>query len=589
MTVLEAAFRYSQLGFSVIPVKGSAYSKGSTLKEKYDNGKTPLIPWAEFQSRIATEQEIQGWFIKWPLAAIALVTGRVSNLCAIDCDSPSAIEMFEGMVGDTFITPIQITPRGGRQYICAYHESIPTKVELAPKLDARGEGGYFLVAPSVNSPNGSPKQYEWEDGFDILTVPVAEVPPEFVSLALASNNKSFSLSLYREDVDSLQGSTSDDVYKSPQSLQLSTKFFTEGRRDNDLFHVANALVKGNADPQIRASILQIIARHCDPPFPERDIPAKIQSALDRAKRRERNLAAEVEEFLLSTTGEFLSTEIENRLQLSTREEKKNLSIILKRLSQPPKQRIRKVGTRNGYWATIDETIEFMDFVNVDLTARLSVELPLDIHKKTVFFPKSVIVLAGVTGYGKTTLALDFIRNNMGRHDIYYWNSEMSPEALNKKLSYFNSPPSPEHWNMKAIPGEKWDHTNIGDKVFPDAINVIDYLEPEGEKPYGIHAVISSIINRLNKGMAFITVQKKPGAKLGTGGIYSAKAASLYLSLEWGTIEVIKNRFREEDKYPNLNCIEFEIKPGCNFVAKGGWHSEESKKKEAKYGEFVHEN
>ena len=62
--------------------------------------------------------------------------------------------------------------------------------------------------------------------------------------------------------------------------------------------------------------------------------------------------------------------------------------------------------------------------------------------------------------------------------------------------------------------------------------------------------------------------------MGTGGIYSIKAATLALALDWGRIEIIKNRFREEDKNPSLNTIEFDVKNGYQFVKKGNWYATE---------------
>lgn len=119
--------------------------------------------------------------------------------------------------------------------------------------------------------------------------------------------------------------------------------------------------------------------------------------------------------------------------------------------------------------------------------------------------------------------------------------------------------------------DNWDFNNIADKVQPDAFNVIDYLEPEGDRPYDIHGVISAVIHRLSKGTALIMIQKKPGATMGTGGIYSIKAATLALSLEWGKLEIVKNRFREADPMPSLNKINFEVHQGHQFVTQGNWY------------------
>jgi hypothetical protein len=185
---------------------------------------------------------------------------------------------------------------------------------------------------------------------------------------------------------------------------------------------------------------------------------------------------------------------------------------------------------------------------------------------------------------------------MHKYLFYYFNAEMSPLALNKKLGYFIHPI--DKWNMKVIPDHAWDYTNVADKIFPNDINIIDYLEPEGDKPYNIGGIVTAIIKRLDKGAAIISIQKKPNTDLGIGGVYSAKAASLYLSLDWGRIMIYKNRYREEDEHPLYNLRDFELGKGQHIKPSGGWYNEGSKKekeKQKKYADygvkdevFVHE-
>jgi hypothetical protein len=225
--------------------------------------------------------------------------------------------------------------------------------------------------------------------------------------------------------------------------------------------------------------------------------------------------------------------------------------------------------KNGIYRRIDKEIEFMDFENADINNAIDLALPLGLHRKTKLFPKAAIIIAGVSGMGKTLFCFNAIAENFGKYPIYYFNSEMGPEALKMKLSYF--PFSMSEWskNMKVI--DQWDFNNIADKIQPDAFNVVDYLEPEGDKPFNIHGVISAIIRHLNKGCVLIAIQKKPEAKMGTGGIYSIKAATLAIALDWGKIEIVKNRFRETDMLPSLNKINFEVHQGHKFMQQGGWY------------------
>jgi len=294
---------------------------------------------------------------------------------------------------------------------------------------------------------------------------------------------------------------------------------------------------------------------------------KFESAMKRISTRERNLTAEIRDFISATSGIFSATELYKSATIATSEDKHKTRTILSRLVKEGV--IELYGNRDGQFRSVDRNIEFMDFANADIKNFVDLHLPLDLHRKTKIFPKGVVIAAGVSGMGKTLLALNAAADNRGRFPIFYFNSEMGPEALKKKLSHFRISIGEWARSMKVI--DQWYFTSIADKIQPDAFNIVDYLEPEGDKPYNIHGVISAIIRRLHKGTALITVQKKPGATMGTGGIYSIKAATLALSLDWGKIEIVKNRFREEDPFPAQNKLNFEVKGGWQFIKCGPWY------------------
>src|SRR5690242_2965603 len=88
-------------GFSVIPLKPEE--------------KTPLIPWKEFQSRLATPQEVASWYDKEPNAGVAIVTGSISNVVAVDCDVPEIVarQRLDAAGLPLPATLVNATPRGG--------------------------------------------------------------------------------------------------------------------------------------------------------------------------------------------------------------------------------------------------------------------------------------------------------------------------------------------------------------------------------------------------------------------------------------------------------------------------------------------
>jgi hypothetical protein len=546
-TLLESALHYlERYNFSLIPFKN-------------DKSAPYIKEWLPYKEKHPTRDEIIEWWTAWPKAMIALVCGKISNLCLIDFDTykqkdKNLLKIMMELIPNDIPGPMAHTPRGGFHRYFMMPDDIVIQNGKSDRLciDIKGEGGLAFVPPSFN---GNGKGYVWEPGRG------------FKDTALHP----LDIGLYNNIIKSFN-TYIGGVENETNIRHFSTKFdnfLQEGNRDNDLFHVANCLIKGNCEKELASKIIEILARNCDPPFPEREIESKISSAIQRSDRKSRNITAEVREWVDSTNGDFFSTNVENFLHLSTLEDKKLLSKILSRLKDDGI--IEKgISRKNGSWRKIDRTLIFMDFASADIENYVNISLPLGIEKKTKLYPKAVIVIAGVTGMGKTLFCLNTIARNfriLGK-EIYYFNSEMGPESLKKKLNYF--PGRIDDWEKFMKVTDEWDFNNIQDKVVPDALNVIDYLEPEGEKPYNIHGVISSIIQRLNKGIALISVQKKPDARMGTGGIYSLKAASLGLALDFGQIEIVKNRCREEDPEPLLQKIKFEIHRGHYFKQVGEW-------------------
>ncbi len=526
---LQAAQDYAGRGFSIIPIRPD---------------KKPYIKWEPYQTRRATADEIKSWWSKWPSAMVGIVTGPISGILVIDCDSEEAYRKLQELLPDSFLTCIVRSPRGYHIYLIYPNgQHIGNAAGVMPGVDVRGEGGYIIGPPSVNAEG---KAYEWLPGLSLDEMVPATVPEPLY--------KKISLYTYR--------GCKENVSLDKDSLQ----FLTLGKRDNDLFHIANCLIKGGCKEETARQVLDRLAKSCNPAFPEKEAQIKIDSVLSRCDRKERNLTEDLRRWIDLTSAYFSLTEAYDPLQILT-SQKNTVHQLMHRFVK--EGYVERHPNKNGIYRRIDRTIDFMDFANADIENTVNLSLPLGLQHKTKIFPKGVVIVAGVSGMGKTLFCFNTIVENRGRMPIFYFNSEMGPEALKQKLSHF--PISISEWvkAMKVI--DNWDFGNISDKIQPDALNVIDYLEPDGDKPYNIHGVISAIIRRLNKGTALIAIQKKPGATMGTGGIFSIKAATLALALDWGKIEIVKNRFRESDMQPGFNKINFEVHQGYKFEKQGDWY------------------
>lgn len=106
--------------------------------------KIPLISWKIYQERLATEEEVRRWFQTYDDPQIGFVTGKISNLLVIDIEKG----------GDPSFLPqettIVETGGGGYHYYFTFEEGIMNKARIRPLIDWRGEGGYVVSPNSVS-------------------------------------------------------------------------------------------------------------------------------------------------------------------------------------------------------------------------------------------------------------------------------------------------------------------------------------------------------------------------------------------------------------------------------------------------------
>ena len=81
--------------------------------------------------------------------------------------------------------------------------------------------------------------------------------------------------------------------------------------------------------------------------------------------------------------------------------------------------------------------------------------------------------------------------------------------------------------------------NWKDIIRPDNINIIDWIGLPGDESYRIGQIIDGIQSKLKKGIALLSLQKDIEARLGRGRSYSEELASLYLTIDFERITVIK--------------------------------------------------
>ena len=520
--MLDEALRYRELDLSVIPVSKS---------------KKPLIKWEEYQKRLPTEDEIRSWWTKHPNANIGIVTGSVSGIAVIDIDQKEGHYAIREYLGDTNSVPTVSTPRGGQHlYYKAPNPCPRNNARLIPGCDFRGEGGYVVAPPSMGTAEGS-RGYVWINSIYDNTLSI--LPYKYISFI-----NSYSL------------------YKGVTTFsQDAGEMFSQGRRDEDLFHIANQLVKSKTDENVIRQVLKNLALSCDPPFPLEEIPAKIDSAIRRAEQRKNNMTEEVNRYIDLTDGLFSVTDCYKELQsLQIVTNKNALHQIFKRFKD--EGIIEKAGNLNGVYRRVNTQLTEIDYKNA-VAEVIPLNWPFEIEKWVHTFPRSIQVIAGMPNAGKTAFLLCFCQNNMNDFPITYFSSEMGAVELRNRLGKFDLPIS--KWNVKFF--EK--ASNFEDGLDPDGINIVDFLEVYDEF-YKVGLYIKQIYDKLDKGIAVIAIQKNPETDFGIGGMRSIEKARLYLALDRNTIKIVKAKNWATETNPNGLAKDFKLIQGAKFISESPW-------------------
>lgn len=529
MKMLDHAIKYAEKGFSVFPIQPN-------------DKKKPYFEWLEFQKRKPTEDEIKSWWLKYPNAMIGVATGKLSNIFSIDTDTPEAEDQFNSLIPESVLVPTVKTPRGLHHHF-QYTDGIRNSNNGL--LHIRGEGGYIIMPPSKRE-DGS--QYKWQLDIEEVSPPIA--PPALLEYIFSMQR------FYRGNVDNSQ-----------QQSTLSTSvniLFGEHRKDEDLFHTANCLVKGGMQPEEISQILKIIMDSWGEGFDDKWRDTKIKSALLRAERKDRNLTEEIREWIMSTNVNFLSTEVEKCLHLSTREDQKTLSVILKRFCE--QGLIKKYGNKRGSFIPVLEEEE-IDWLNADETV-LDIEWPGEIHKLVETMPKNIVIVAGEKGAGKTAFLINTVYLNMDKYPINYLSSEMPGAEWKKRLRKFGLPL--DVWK-RFKPKNK--SSDFAESIKPNEINIIDFLEVYKDF-YEIGSKIREIYDKLDKGIGIIAIQKNPGVDIGLGGYRGMEKARLYITIGGNRLKIISGKFWVNGEVnPNGLVRSFKLIQGAKFNFNEGWEKE----------------
>ena len=204
-----------------------------------------------FKDATTDSDTIKEWWGKWPEANIGMPTGAVTGLLVIDIDprngGEESLESLFSKHGRFPDTAEQITGGGGRHFVFR-DPAIAVPKTLAPGIDLKGEGGYFVVAPSIHQ-SGNAYQWDGLDGAKAL-LKLADPPVWLLEYIAAARDGS------RPESKAVPGSE-----KVP-----------EGKRNDLLTSLGGTMRKrGMSREAIEAALLEENRLRCAPPLPEAEV------------------------------------------------------------------------------------------------------------------------------------------------------------------------------------------------------------------------------------------------------------------------------------------------------------------------------
>ena len=251
---LEAALDYASKGYPVFPC-----SENTKIPFKHTNG-----------SKDATTDidRITEWWTRFPNANIAMATGSISGLYAVDIDAPASELM--PRLPETWTAR---TRGGGWHYVYRCSLTLPNtakeaKNAISPDTDTRGEGGYIIVWPSTMDG----KAWEWINDIDPVPLPdwiVEKVKPKEQALQLQRSTYSMASTTWaRKALDA----ECDDVAKTG-----------EGGRNHNLhrasFKIGQIVGAGHLSEGDASSALVSAGLECG--LPSREVTTTVHRGLQR--------------------------------------------------------------------------------------------------------------------------------------------------------------------------------------------------------------------------------------------------------------------------------------------------------------------
>jgi len=184
----------------------------------------------------------------------------------------------------------------------------------------------------------------------------------------------------------------------------------------------------------------------------------------------------------------------------------------------------------------------------------------------------LILIAGRSNFGKTTLCMNWLAENIDRN----------PVLMGNEYTTLDREPSPRFLNrLDTMDWVQWVNGNGEDRftllpVFEDyaehtvrnRLNIIDWINIDASGLYNISKVMENIKRALGKGIGIIALQKGENASAGRGGQFTKDFADVEILLdEYGSHEtmITLGKVKESKRRVSGRHYAFGISEGVKII------------------------
>ncbi len=581
--ILDRVFELELINRSVIP------SGGGTSK------KAPIVDWTIYQKEIPSLDQCTNWNETLHPSLWGIVTGLISGVIVFDTDSPEASEIFH----KAGLKPHVKTKRGEHYYFKHPGDHpINNKVGVLPHVDLRGDGGFVNCLGENDSAS-----------YQMLTLPTNEVLYDMQQLPLVVKEallKPTSQTAQFNDVGEKipQGQQDNWLYKRACAYRgkgdtediIASKLRIDSTRldqnpsrpytDKDFMRIAKSSAKYTPNPNNLEELEKLEVLEELENIEDLENLDKFEG--NRSSRKDlKNLNSLIIPKSDSGTYHEWSKQVDKWLELhkdetfdldticrqigATDSKSKELisrklwyEVNITKLLEKSNRIYRYInnGINNIYWYDCGDAAEYFD-VTFPSNHQIGDMSYFSFQDAVRISPGAVIVIAGQTNAGKSTLARNLVWDNMDKHHVRYMVSQTSAAAFARYAAGMK-------WAepMRAPRTPKFDlveqYENFQDVILKDGFNIVDWLDADKVEYFKIGTLIKAMQTKVGDGVLAVMIQKNSGSEFGDGGEKSAKWADLYLTLNYNRdknftrLNIVKAKEWIGNRDPNGKSFGFEI-------------------------------